>query len=95
MTGTRNRLRRNRFTLPIFVIEIFDQQPDGRANRFAVHDAARNLRGIAFNFHPRARAVSGLTAQQIAIDLFKRNGQTRRQALDNASERGPVRFTRS
>ena len=90
VTGTRNRLRRRHLVLPIFPIEIFDQHADGRADGFAIDNAARNLRAVLFNFHAPARTITCLASAQIVIDFVNRNGQARGQSFDNAGQRGSV-----
>ncbi len=85
--GIHQRAHRRRV-----VIAIAHEHGDRRSERFAAAHAGEKLDGIAFDLHARAASVTALPARKHVVDRRDVEREMRGNAVDDADERGAVRF---
>ena len=74
------------------MIAVADDQGDGPAERAAVAQAAEDLGIVLLDLLPRAAAVAGLPAREVAAERLAVDLEPRRQPGDHGGDARAVRF---
>ena len=78
---------------PVLPVVVGEGHGDGRADGFAVTDAAEDVGGVALDAHAAAAAVALLAPPELAVEELLIDGDAGGQAADESDEGFAVTFT--